>query len=113
MQVKRKLSQDDAPYDRARARIAAGSLPKTRDVEVLADVLTRDQCALCEAEIGERKPHFMLRWQRTATDESSAALHPLCHGIWLVIAKKVSEQPEYKRRRDVVLAAKPGPSGTG
>jgi hypothetical protein len=98
MTVKRKsTSQDDAPFDLVKARMTAGLLPPTRDVEVLDDVMTRDRCALCESEISEGRPRFVLRWKRTATDESSAALHPLCHGIWLVVAKKGSAQPVHKR----------------
>jgi hypothetical protein len=79
--------------------MAASLLPKSRGVETVTNVGGGGgDCVLCRSPISEEGSHVVIRWATPSGGEQSAALHPLCHGIWLVIAKRVRQQPVPKRR---------------
>jgi hypothetical protein len=89
-------SEYDAPFLLARARISAGLLPVSRGVGTATTGGDGADCVLCESVINHGSKHLVLQWIDAPADDRTAALHPMCHGVWYVIAKKVPQTPGYK-----------------
>ena len=81
-------TSEDALFDRARDLRAAGMLPRSGDVEQEHGSELAANCSLCSEAITAGTPHVFLRWtDGVAGGVRTAALHPYCHGIWLVTGR--------------------------
>jgi hypothetical protein len=96
MSYERKHSEYDEPFVQARARMSAGVLPLTRGVATETTGGDGVECVLCESDINHGSKHLVIRWTVAPADDRTAALHPMCHGVWFVIAKKVAQTPKYR-----------------
>jgi hypothetical protein len=80
---------EDTLFDRARDFRAAGSLPRHGgDAEQEYGSNLAADCSLSGSLIENGSPHVVLRWtDEVAGGARTAALHPYCHGIWLVTGR--------------------------
>jgi hypothetical protein len=71
----------------AEERLQKGELPGDVPVTTLGGSSLGAPCGLCRDQVRVGEPEIELVWSTADAMQKSAALHPACHGAWLVAAR--------------------------